>query len=36
MDGPNQYPLMRGMMELRRALSAHAAKFYRLDYDARE
>ncbi len=34
MDGPNQYPLMRGMMELRRALSAHAAKFYGLAYDA--
>ena len=26
MDGPNQYPLMRGVMELRRALSAHAAQ----------
>jgi aspartate/methionine/tyrosine aminotransferase len=34
MDGPNQYPLMRGVMELRRALSAHAAKFYGLVYDA--
>jgi N-succinyldiaminopimelate aminotransferase len=34
MDGPNQYPLMRGMMELRRALSAHAAKFYHLAYEA--
>jgi N-succinyldiaminopimelate aminotransferase len=32
MDGPNQYPLMRGMMELRRALSAHAGKFYDLSY----
>jgi N-succinyldiaminopimelate aminotransferase len=34
MDGPNQYPLMRGMIELRRSLSAHAAKFYGLGYDA--
>ncbi len=33
-DGPNQYPLMRGVMELRRALSAHAGKFYGLVYDA--
>jgi N-succinyldiaminopimelate aminotransferase len=33
-DGPNQYPLMRGVMELRRALSAHAGKFYGLAYDA--
>ena len=34
MDGPNQYPLMRGVPDLRRALSAHAGKFYGLDYDA--
>ena len=34
MDGPNQYPLMRGVMELRRALSAHAHIFYGLAYDA--
>jgi N-succinyldiaminopimelate aminotransferase len=34
MDGPNQYPLMRGVIELRRALSAHAAKFHGLTYDA--
>ena len=33
-DGPNQYPLMRGVMELRRALSAHAHIFYGLAYDA--
>jgi N-succinyldiaminopimelate aminotransferase len=36
MDGPNQYPLMRGVIELRRALSAHAAKFYGLNYDAEQ
>jgi aspartate/methionine/tyrosine aminotransferase len=36
MDGPNQYPLMRGVIELRRALSAHAAKFYGLSYDAEQ
>jgi aspartate/methionine/tyrosine aminotransferase len=34
MEGPNQYPPMRGVPELRRALSAHAAKFYGLGYDA--
>jgi aspartate/methionine/tyrosine aminotransferase len=34
MDGPNQYPLMRGVIELRQALSAHAAKFHGLSYDA--
>jgi len=32
-EGPNQYPPMRGMMELRRALSRHARDFYCLDYD---
>ncbi len=32
-EGPNQYPPMRGTMELRRALSKHARDFYRLDYD---
>ena len=32
-DGPNQYPPMKGVAELRRALSAHAAQFYGLDYD---
>jgi len=36
MDGPNQYPLMRGVIELRRALSGHAAKFYGLAYDAEQ
>ena len=34
MDGPNQYPLMRGVIELRQALCAHAAKFHGLSYDA--
>jgi aspartate/methionine/tyrosine aminotransferase len=33
MDGPNQYPPMQGMPELRRALSDHARHFYELDYD---
>lgn len=33
MEGPNQYPLMRGVPELRRALSAHAAHHYDLAYD---
>jgi aspartate/methionine/tyrosine aminotransferase len=33
MEGPNQYPPMRGVPELRRALSDHAAKFYGLAYD---
>ena len=34
MDGPNQSPLMRGVIELRQALCAHAAKFHGLSYDA--
>ena len=33
-DGPNQYPPMRGVPGLRQALSAHAARFYELAYDA--
>ena len=33
-DGPNQYPPMPGLAVLRRALAAHAKKFYGLDYDA--
>ena len=33
MEGPNQYPPMPGVPELRRALSAHAKRFYGLDYD---
>jgi aspartate/methionine/tyrosine aminotransferase len=32
-EGPNQYPPMPGLLELRRAISAHADKFYGLDYD---
>ena len=31
--GPNQYAPMRGALELRQALSAHARNFYGLDYD---
>ena len=33
MEGPNQYPPMQGVPELRRALSDHARHFYKLDYD---
>jgi N-succinyldiaminopimelate aminotransferase len=32
-DGPNQYPPMRGRLELRRAICAHAKRFYGLDFD---
>jgi N-succinyldiaminopimelate aminotransferase len=32
-DGPNQYPPMRGRIELRRAIAAHDKSFYRLSYD---
>ena len=32
-DGPNQYPPMRGRIELRRAIAAHAKRFYGLDFD---
>lgn len=31
--GPNQYPPMRGVPELRRAIAAHATRFHRLDLD---
>ena len=31
-DGPNQYPPSKGLAVLRQAVSAHAAKFYGLDY----
>ncbi|MFO0350096.1 MAG: aminotransferase [Alphaproteobacteria bacterium] len=34
-EGPNQYPPMPGIEPLRRALSAHARKFYDLSYDWR-
>lgn len=30
LDGPNQYPAMRGVPELRRAIAAHAARFHGL------
>lgn len=32
MDGPNQYPPMPGLPELRQQLAAHAKRFYGLDY----
>lgn len=32
-DGPNQYPSMMGVAPLRRALGAHAKRFYGLGYD---
>ena len=32
-EGPNQYPPMKGIAELRRAVSAHARAFYGLEYD---
>jgi aspartate/methionine/tyrosine aminotransferase len=34
-EGPNQYPPMPGIEPLRKALSAHAQKFYGLSYDWR-
>ncbi|MEM7120687.1 MAG: aminotransferase [Pseudomonadota bacterium] len=33
MAGPNQYPPMAGLPELRQAIAAHAARFYGLDVD---
>ncbi len=33
-DGPNQYPPTRGLMELRRAVAAHARRFYDLHFDS--
>jgi N-succinyldiaminopimelate aminotransferase len=36
MEGPNQYPPMPGVPELRQQLSAHAKRFYGLDYDWRD
>lgn len=30
-EGPNQYPPMRGRIELRKALAAHAKRFYNFD-----
>ena len=32
-EGPNQYPPMRGRIELRRAIAAHAKRFYGLTFD---
>ncbi|MGY8996909.1 MAG: aminotransferase class I/II-fold pyridoxal phosphate-dependent enzyme, partial [Alphaproteobacteria bacterium] len=32
-EGPNQYPPMTGLPELRQAIVAHAQRFYGLDYD---
>jgi N-succinyldiaminopimelate aminotransferase len=34
LTGPNQYPPMRGLPELRRAVAAHAARFQGLQLDA--
>jgi aspartate/methionine/tyrosine aminotransferase len=31
--GPNQYPPMRGLLQLRQAICAHAKRFYNLDFD---
>ena len=33
MEGPNQYPLMRGVAPLRAAIAEHARRFYGLAYD---
>ena len=32
-EGPNQYPPMKGRVELRRAVAGHARRFYGLDFD---
>ena len=32
-EGPNQYPPMKGRIELRRAIAAHAKRFYDLSFD---
>src|SRR5580704_5608543 len=32
-DGPNQYPPSKGLLSLRQAVAAHAAKFYGLSFD---
>jgi N-succinyldiaminopimelate aminotransferase len=32
-DGPNQYPPTRGLLALRRAIAAHAKRFYDLEFD---
>jgi aspartate/methionine/tyrosine aminotransferase len=33
LEGPNQYPPTRGRIELRRAIAAHAKRFYGFDFD---
>jgi N-succinyldiaminopimelate aminotransferase len=33
LEGPNQYPPMRGRIELRRAIAGHAERFYDLAFD---
>jgi N-succinyldiaminopimelate aminotransferase len=33
LDGPNQYPPMKGRAELRRAIAGHAKRFYDLDFN---
>ncbi|MBV9061854.1 MAG: aminotransferase [Alphaproteobacteria bacterium] len=32
-DGPNQYPPMRGIPQLRQAICAHAKRFYGIEFD---
>lgn len=32
-EGPNQYPPMQGLIELRRAVAGHSRRFYGLDFD---
>jgi N-succinyldiaminopimelate aminotransferase len=32
-EGPNQYPPMKGRVELRKAIAGHAARFYGLTFD---
>ena len=34
LDGPNQYPPMRGRIELRKAIAAHAKRFYGFDLNS--
>lgn len=33
LDGPNQYPPSRGLPQLRKAIAAHAKRFYGLEFD---
>jgi len=32
-EGPNQYPPMQGLIDLRRAVAAHSKRFYGLEFD---